>query len=114
MIRKYFSLLIWFTILSCNSNEQITALLNSNVKDDIILGSNKAGESGKKQFIPLLLKNAADERRSTNFNFKGVTVYQAKMDALRKIFKKEPPVKITYKLDSTIIKFYIQLSTSIE
>lgn len=108
-IRKCFNLLMCLAMFSCNSDKRITELLNSRVKDDIILGATKAGESGKKKFTPLLLKNAEDWRTSTNFNYKGVSVYQAKMEALRKIFKKNPPTKITYKPDSTIITFYTEL-----
>ena len=57
----------------------MTELLNSNVKDDLILGAYKAGETVKRTFIPLLLRNAEDWGMSTNFDFKGVSVYQAKM-----------------------------------
>jgi hypothetical protein len=42
--------------------------------------------------------------------FKGYNVYQEKMIALRKIFRQEPPVKITSKPDSVVINFYTELS----
>lgn len=96
-------------MFSCNSDKDITKLLSSDVKDDIILGAIKAGESEDKKFVPLLLKNAADWRRSTSFDFKGMTVYRAKMEALRKIYKMEPPVEIKTDPDSTVIKFYTAL-----
>ena len=96
--------------ISCNSNKEITRLLNSEEKEDIILGSYKAGESGDKQFVPLLLKNAADPRRSTNLRFKGISIYQSKMGALKKIFKLEPTIKISREPDSLVIKFYTELS----
>lgn len=107
---KFFYALIFIMFTSCNSDKEIIRLLNSKEKDDIISGAYKAGESGDKQFIPLLLKDAADPRRSTNLQFKGITIYQAKMIALKKIFKQEPPVKITYQTDSSIINFYTELS----
>lgn len=98
------------TFSSCNNDKKILRLLKSERKDDVILGAYKAGESGSKQFVQLLLKDANDVRTSTNVKFLGYNVYQEKMIALRKIFKEEPPVKITDKPDSVIIKFYTELS----
>jgi hypothetical protein len=96
-------------MLACNNDETIKKILTSKDKDDIIEGSIKAGKSGEKKFVPMLLNNSDDWRMSTNFNFKGVSVYQAKMEALSKIFKTEPPTKISYKPDSNIISFYTEL-----
>jgi hypothetical protein len=94
----------------CISVDHILLLLKSKDKDDVIFGAYKAGECGNKIFIPLLLKDAGDERRSTNLRFLGITVYQSKMSALQKILGVDPPSKITYKVDSSIIKFYLELS----
>jgi hypothetical protein len=92
-----------------NSDRRIQNLLNSNKTDDLILGAYKAGKSEDKKFIPLLLKNAADARTTTNFRFKGFSVYQEKMIALKKIFKTEPPLRIENIPDSNVIKFYTDL-----
>jgi hypothetical protein len=94
----------------CDRDKKITDLLSSNETEDVILGAYKAGESGDKKFVSLLLRDANDQGTSTNTKFKGITVYQAKMIALKKIFKEEPPVKITYKNDSTVIRFYRKLA----
>jgi len=91
--------------MSCQNKKRIYSLLNSNDKNDVIIGAYLAGESGKKEFAPLLLKNAWDERTSTNIQFKGFTVYQEKMIALKKIYKKDPPNVITYMPDSSVIHF---------
>ena len=96
---------------SCNNDKEILRLLNSERKEDVISGAYKAGESGDKQFVPLLLKDANDVRTSTNIKFLGYNVYQEKMIALKKIFKQDPPVEIVDKPDSIIIKFYMELST---
>lgn len=101
--------LIFTICMSCNTDEKIIELLNSADKEEIISGAYKAGEEGDKKFVPYLLKDAYDERRSTNIRFKGITVYQAKMIALKKIFQQEPPEKITYRADSVIVKFYTAL-----
>jgi hypothetical protein len=103
-------MLFYLPSSSCKSDATIFELLNSKDKEDIILGSFNAGNSGSIKFVPLLLKDSYDPRRSTNLQFKGVTVYQAKMTALRKIFKQDPPIEITHKPDSLVIKFYIELA----
>ena len=102
--------LILFIFTACHNSDQIIKLLNSNNKDDIIRGAFEAGETKNRVFVPYILNNASDVRMSTNIRFYGVTVYQAKMQALEKIFEKSPPHKITYKLDSSVIKYYVDLS----
>lgn len=104
-----FLLLIIITYLSCNSDSRIERLLRSDGVSDNVIGAIKAGKKGKHKFIPLLLKDAADWSTSTHISYKGVSVYQAKMNALKEIFKKSPPEEITMDPDSNIIKFYIDL-----
>jgi hypothetical protein len=94
---------------ACQDSNTIIRLLSSEKKDDLILGAYMAGESEKKEYVPYLLRNTADIRTSTQKKFLGYNVYQEKMIALKKIFKREPPKKITDKPDSVIIKFYMSL-----
>ena len=93
----------------CNNDGKIETLLSSKEKNDLILGALKAGKTKKKKFCNLLIQNADDPRRSTNLRHKGLTVYQAKMEALQKIFGKEPPIKISSMPDSVVIKFYTEM-----
>ena len=76
----------------------------------MIEGAYLAGETGDKKFVPYLLKDANNPRMSTDLHYKGISVYESKMGALRKIYGKEPPVPITSDVDSTVIKFYTNLS----
>jgi len=104
------SILLFSLFFSCENNndtERIKYLLNSKKGDptEIINGAYLAGESGKKEFIPLLLKNANDVRMCTDIRFKGFSVYQEKMGALEKITNLIPPVEITRKPDSVVINF---------
>jgi hypothetical protein len=97
-------------LLSCNKDEKIIELLNSSNINEIIRGAEKAGASGKKKFVPMLLKNDGDLRTSTSVWHYGVSVYKAKMDALKEIFQINPPNEIVfYKVDYTIIEFYTEL-----
>lgn len=117
-MRLYFKALsttLLYLCISCNSSrDEIFKLLHSENKEDLILGAYKAGESRNKDYIQLLLNNANDERRSINIRFKGITVYESKMIALKKVFEKTPPVKITDAPDSNVIRFYIDLSRNLE
>ena len=97
---------------SCNDKDRICNLLKSSDKNDVIKGAYLAGESGDSAFVPLLLKDSWDARMSTDVKFKGFTVYEEKMLALKKIYKKEPLLDITYLPDSAIIVFYIKLSNT--
>ena len=109
LIGKNMVILAILFLLSCNHTDDIVTLLNSEETNDVILGAFKAGKSGNIKYIPLLIENADDRRMSTDIKFKGVTVYQSKMIALKKIYKKEPPAKITYKVDSSVIIFFKNL-----
>jgi hypothetical protein len=109
MKRIYFGL-VSLLLISCQSNDKVMSLLKSADKEDIIQGSYKAGKSGEHMFIPYLLANANDPRRSTNIRFKSLSVYSAKMKALSKIFHQSPPIEITQNPDSAVIKFFIELA----
>ena len=104
-----FFLLLFTILISCNNEKEITRLLKSNDKENIILGAYKAGESKEKKYVILLLENTDDKRVSINIRFKGFSVYQEKMIALKKIFATEPPKEITAEPDSIIINFYTNL-----
>jgi hypothetical protein len=95
---------------SCMSNDKTLEMLRSQKKDDVIRGAIRAGHTKNKIFVPYLLTNITDQRMSTNVYFYGVTVYQAKMEALEKIFGQSPPREITYLLDSAVVKFYTDLA----
>ncbi|MDN3584375.1 hypothetical protein [Mucilaginibacter flavus] len=112
-MKKIVKLLIVSTLFtSCvNSDEGIKTLLQSKTLDDQIEGACKAGESGKMDFIPYLLMNADDPRVSTDLRYKGFSVYQEKMIAIKTILKIGPPKTITREPDSTIIQFYVNAAS---
>jgi len=84
--------------------------LQSNDPEDLIIGAFQAGESGKKEFIPLLLENADNASGCSHIQFKGFSVYQEKMGALSKIMKVKPFRSLTHYPDSQIIRFYTMLA----
>jgi hypothetical protein len=111
---RFYILAFVFWAVSCTSDTEIIRLLKSSNHNDVILGAFEAGETGDRKFIPLLINNADDPRTSNMLEFKGFSVYQEKMLALQKIFKKSPPVRITYMPDSVVIHFYIELAKTVK
>jgi HEAT repeat protein len=113
-MRRVNKFVIIVTLLaSCKPNDNdIKTLLRSKDFNDRIEGAYKAGISGKKEYIPYLLENANDPSTSTKLQFKGFSVYQEKMMALKEILKVEPPSKITWEPDSVIIRFYIKAAST--
>jgi hypothetical protein len=111
-MKNKFIIMAVLVFLSCNNEVEICKLLNSKDKDEIIRGAFEAGNTGNKKYIPLLLKNANDCRCSTNIHFKGISVYEAKMFAIKKISKKESPATIGRMPDSLVIRYYMSLFPS--
>ncbi len=110
MSNKLVNFIFIFSFISCRNDIEIIKLLKSSNHNDVILGAFNAGETGKEKFVPYLLSNANDPRTSTTLRFKGFSVYQEKMGALEKIFKRQPPVRIFRQPDSDVIKFFIEMA----
>ena len=99
-------LFLLFTV-SCESNRaKIQRLINSNNKDEIIEGYYLMGEQKDDTFINKVFENPYDPRISHHMKFHGISVYQSKMIAMKKISNIESPVEITYEPDSVIVEFY--------
>ncbi len=111
----YRSLLLYFLLISCTPDSErqraeIRKLINSNDKGSLVEGFNLVGESKDTSFVRDIFTNPDDPRVSNNSRFKGISVYQAKMTAIKKITQTEPPAKITYKPDTSIINFYMMVA----
>jgi len=108
----FLAFLFGLIIFSCNKDEEIKRLLNSNKPTEIIEGTCEAGESDNKDYVPLLLHDAGNPNASTALRWKGYTVYEEKMYALQKILNVKPPHLVTPSTsypDSVNIKFYNNL-----
>ncbi len=86
-------------------------MINSNEKNKIIRGYLLIGENRDTTFVESIFKNLDDQRISHDYSFKGVSVYQSKMIAIKKISGIPPPKKINYKKDDSIINFYRKWAT---
>ena len=101
---------IIFVVLGCSFNKakDIEQLLRSNELSDKMEAYYQIGENRDSSYIDLLIINLNDPRLSNNMKFKGMSIYQCKMVALKKISLKTPPHPISYRPDNTNIRFYLQ------
>ncbi len=80
--------------------------LSSNNKDSIIAGAAMLTPDDTNG-VRLIFVHADDPRITHKLWHYGQSMYQVKMNALKRISKLDPPAPITYKPDSEIIGFYI-------
>ncbi|WP_295675904.1 hypothetical protein [uncultured Mucilaginibacter sp.] len=109
---KCILIFLFFILASCSDDREITRLLNSNIPNEIIEGAYKAGNSGEKKYVPLLLHDAANGSEGTSLHFARFTVYTEKMFALERILHVKPPHPfggIKTQPDSVNIRFYVAL-----
>ena len=64
------------------------------------------GETRDSTLVEYLFEDADNPRISHLLNFKGMSLYQQKMGAMKKITNIPPPSPITMEPDSTVILFY--------
>lgn len=100
--------------ISCNYNLPVTKakineLITSSDKNKVIEGFYLIGETKDTTFVPAIFTNPKDPRIANNLKYSGISVYEAKMIAIKKITGSESPVAISYKPDTSIINFYFKL-----
>lgn len=100
--------LILIISISCatKDTERISTLLKSDDPGNLIQAYYLIGENRDLDFIKEVISNPYDPRVTNVSDYKGMSVYQSKMIALRKITKLDPPHKITYQPDSVVVNFY--------
>jgi len=83
-------------------------MMKSNNVDSIIKAVMEIQEVNDTSMIDALLYKPNDPRITHNLLYKGMSVYQIKMTALKKIINLDPPKPITYEVDTTVIEFYVR------
>ena len=103
------SVLLLVLIASCEekySREEVKLLLQKGRQEDLVNAYYLIGQNKDTTFLNDLISNPYDPRIVHLLQFYGMSVYQCKMHALRKISGLSPPKKITYEPDSAIVNFY--------
>jgi hypothetical protein len=104
-------LIFILVIFSCNEKHKtekknVNELINSKDVNDVVEGYFIIGEEKQVNYISEIFKNPSDNRISHHYRFKGISIYQSKMIAMKKISGLKPPVNINYKSDSLVISYY--------
>lgn len=74
-------------------NNKFIACANIDSKDDTV-------------FVKYLLENINDVRITHHIRFKGMSVYQVTVGALKRISGLEPPMSYNYQYNSRVVRFY--------
>ena len=83
--------------------------MKSNNVDSIIQATIEIQKAKDTSMIDAILYGADDPRITHHAMHKGMSVYQIKMNSLKRVIGLIPPKKITYKVDTSIINFYLQV-----
>lgn len=101
-------------IFSCNQHlgnkrkKELWSMIQSNNVDRIIEATIEIQKAKDTSMIDAILYKPEDHRITHRAFQKGMSVYQIKMTALKQITGIIPPKKITYKVDTSIINFYVR------
>lgn len=111
---KYIFLSLFF--FSCNDNsynrDEVELMLNSDNATQLIKAYYLIGEHKDTTFVKNLFLNIEDVRVSHDLKFKGISVYQSKMIALKKIYKIEFPNSLSKEVDKSLVDFYREIATN--
>lgn len=105
-------ILICVIFVSCKQkdnkerNLQFWSMIKSGNVDSIIEATIGIQQSKDTSMIGALLYGADDPRITHKLRYKGMSVYQIKMGALRNLTGLNPPTEISYKVDTAIISYY--------
>ncbi|OIQ17257.1 MAG: hypothetical protein BM557_08570 [Flavobacterium sp. MedPE-SWcel] len=110
-MRKIYLYILLVFAISCNeksgqTDNEISEKINSSNTNQIVTGYYYIGEEEKTKFIPNIFENPTDARISHSMEYKGISVYQSKMIAMKKISGLPAPNSINSTPDSLVIKFY--------
>jgi hypothetical protein len=102
-------ILIFILFFGCNrSTNRINNLLESELLSDNMKAYYLIGEKRDTSFVPIIIEHLDDPEISHHYRFLGMSAYQTKIGALRKISGQDSPNKISYKPDSVNIRFYLK------
>jgi len=104
--------IIFFT-LSCTkrvNRSMLKKMLKSNDISQIIEAVNYIADTRDTSMVKDMLENSFDPRITHFAKHKGMSIYQLKMGAMRKLTGIVSPNKITYKPDSVNIDFYVEIA----
>lgn len=110
---KYKLFIVIFILSSCNKvieEKKLVEMFNSGDKKQIILATNYVSSHKEVRMVKYLLADAMDPRIVHDIRYKGMSIYQIKMGAMQNLTGVKPLKKISYQPDSSIFRFYNEIS----
>jgi hypothetical protein len=98
--------LLFFSCQEQYSRKEVRLLLQRGEKEDLVKAYYLIGQNRDTSFLRDVMANPYDPRIVHVAEFYGMSVYQCKMNALKRISGVLPPRKITYLPDSAVVNFY--------
>ncbi|WP_316817154.1 hypothetical protein [Pedobacter nyackensis] len=111
---KYNIIFIGFFILvSCTrviEEKKLVEMFNSKDKRQLLTAIDYVSDHHQVHMVKCLLSDALDPRIVHDVRYKGMSIYQIKMGAMQKLTGVKPVKKITYRPDSSVVDFYLEIS----
>jgi hypothetical protein len=108
-ITNFMFVLVFLALYSCEqkySGEEVKQLLEKGKKEDLVKAFYLIGKNKDTSFLKDVIANPYDPRIVHVLQFYGMSVYQSKMTALKKISGMMPPKKITYEPDPALPRLF--------
>jgi hypothetical protein len=109
---KIYLLTVLLFILSCSpdiDDAVLIKMLKGDNKEQFIEAIMYIEDNHKIDMVQYLLYDAMDPRVTHDIRFKGMSIYQIKMHALKRFTGTNPPKRITSEPDSSILNFYADI-----
>lgn len=110
---KYVLFIVFFLLLSCTrviSEKKLIEMFNSKDKRQLLTAIEYVSEHHQVHMAKYVLIDALDPRIVHDLRHKGMSIYQIKMGAMQKLTGVKPLKRITYKPDSSVFRFYLEIS----
>lgn len=110
---KYKIFIGFFILFSCTriiDEQTLIEMFGSKDKKQVLLAIDYVSDHQQVHMVKYLLSDALDPRIVHDIGYKGMSIYQIKMGAMQKLTGVKSFKKITYKPDSSIVNFYLDIS----
>ena len=110
---KYILFIGIFVLISCSrviEEKNLITMFNSKDKEQLLTAIDYVSEHHQVHMVKYLLSDALDPRIVHDMRYKGMSIYQIKMGAMQKLTGVKSLKKITYRPDSSVFKFYLEIS----
>ncbi|WP_124981828.1 hypothetical protein [Nonlabens xiamenensis] len=111
-LKYVFFVFLFFSCKDDYNKKDVEKMLNSNNTSQLVEAYYLIGEHKDTSFVKNIFSQIEDVRISHDLKFKGVSVYQSKMIALKKIYNVDPPNPLSKEVDKSLVDFYREIAAN--